>query len=338
MLLMKQKNQQKLLKVAYALAVIVFLFLVWEIYVPASWFSKPQTNYDVPKGAGSDEIANSLKNQGFIKNAWFFRFYVLGSGNYRKLQAGTYKLSPSMTLAEIVKKLSTGDVIRNTATIIEGWDEKDIGDYLAGKQIATLEQFLTAIKKDYTKEYTFLKGKPKSVDLEGFIFPDTYQLPIDANADTVVAAALENFNAKMTGEMRSAIAAQHKTVFQIVTMASLIEKEVVSPQDKRIVSGILWKRIANGMPLQVDAAIYYLSGKTRSISSQDIAINSPYNTYLHYGLPLGPICNPGIESILAAIYPQKSDYWFYLSASGTGKTIFSRTLDEHNAAINKYLR
>ena len=122
-------------------------------------------------------------------------------------------------------------------------------------------------------------------------------------------------------------------------MASILEKEVVSLHDKKIVAGILWKRIANGVPLQVDSTINYITQKNNaSVSVKDTDIDSPYNTYKYSGLPKGPISNPGIDSIMAAIYPTKSQYWYYLSADGTGKTIFSQTLEEHAAAIAKYLK
>jgi UPF0755 protein len=121
-------------------------------------------------------------------------------------------------------------------------------------------------------------------------------------------------------------------------MASLLEKEVKSLEDKKIVSGILWKRLENNMPLQVDATISFITGKKdANISIEETKIDSPYNTYKYRGLPLGPICNPGLESIIAAIYPETSNYWFYLSTP-EGKTIFSKTLDEHNIAKQKYLK
>ena len=121
-------------------------------------------------------------------------------------------------------------------------------------------------------------------------------------------------------------------------MASLIEKEVKTPEDKKIVSGILWKRLENSIPLQVDATISYITGKKGdSVSIEETKIDSPYNTYKYKGLPLGPISNPGLESIIASIYPENSDYWYYLSTP-EGKTIFSKTLEEHNIAKAKYLK
>ena len=147
----------------------------------------------------------------------------------------------------------------------------------------------------------------------------------------------DNFDKKLTTDLREEIQKQGKTIFEIVTMASLIEKEVREKEDKEIVSGILWKRLKNNIPLQVDATISYITGKqTTKISREETQIDSPYNTYKYLGLPIGPICNPGIDSIKAAIYPKNSQHWYYLSTS-EGKTIFSETLEEHNLAKAKYL-
>ena len=161
---------------------------------------------------------------------------------------------------------------------------------------------------------------------------------------------LDNFDKKLTQDLRKEISRQSKTIFEIVTMASMLEKEVKDFEAKKLVSGILWKRLENGISLQVDATITYLAGKKTThpegvasrpygarISIEDLQIDSPYNTYKYKGLPLGPISNPGLESILAAIYPKESDFWYYLSTPD-GKTIFSKTLQEHNLAKAKYLR
>ena len=179
---------------------------------------------------------------------------------------------------------------------------------------------------------------PETASLEGYLFPDTYEISEGESPEDIIKNILVNFEKKITRELKEAIALKNKSVFEIITMASMIEKEVKTINDKKIVSGILWKRLEDGMPLQVDATINYITGKNhKSALLADLKINSPYNTYKYQGLPLGPISNPGIDSILAAIYPTESKYWYYLSAD-SGKTIFSKTLKEHNAAIAKYLR
>jgi len=192
--------------------------------------------------------------------------------------------------------------------------------------------------KDFSEEFDFLRDKPKNVSLEGYLFPDTYEINTGAQIEEIVKTMLSNFDKKLTSNLRKEIKKQEKTIFEIITMASLLEKEVKSKEEKEIVSGILWKRLKNRIPLQVDATIIYITGKkTTKVSKDDTEIDSPYNTYKYLGLPKGPICNPGLESILATVYPKNSDFWYYLSTSD-GETIFSKTLEEHNIAKAKYLK
>ncbi len=317
----------------------VFLFILWEFYIPNSLGNRPTIEYEVQKGQGLKNISADLKKQGIIKSYGFFNLYALISGNRDKLQAGSYDLSSSMSIAQIVKKFASGDIIKNNITIIEGWNLKDIAQYLEAKKLFSGKDFLNSANQDLSAEYSFLKDKPKKLSLEGYIFPDTYEVPKGATPDYVVKSALDNFDKKLTPDLRKEIANQHKSIFEIITMASILEKEVKSLDDKKVVSGILWKRIDNNMGLSVDSTINYITGKNdTSVSVKDTKINSLYNTYKYVGLPLGPISNPGMDSILAAIYPTKSDYWYYLSDPKTGNTIFSKTLDEHNEAVAKYLK
>jgi len=166
-------------------------------------------------------------------------------------------------------------------------------------------------------------------ELEGYLFPDTYWIRRGASLEEIVEKMKTNFQEKTKGL---------EITPEIVIMASLIEKEVKTKEDKELVSGILWKRLEDKMPLQVDATITYITGKrTTKISKEETQIDSPYNTYKYLGLPIGPICNPGLESIMAALYPKDSEFWYYLS-SPEGKTYFSKTLEEHNIKKAKYLK
>jgi UPF0755 protein len=188
----------------------------------------------------------------------------------------------------------------------------------------------------FSEEFDFIKEKPSSY-LEGYLFPDTYEIDKNLNLEDIIFRMLYNFEDKVDFSLREEIKAQDKNLFEIMIMASLLEKEVSDSEDKKIVSGILWKRLEEGMALQVDATIIYLTGKkTTRVSLSDTKIDSPYNTYKYRGLPPAPITNPGLDSILAAIYPEDSSFWFYLSTP-QGETIFSETLEEHNIAKNKYL-
>jgi len=313
------------------LVIFLSIFFIWQgIYLPKDSHSTEKKIFVIEKGENLFQIAENLEKEDLIKSKFFFDFYVLIKGGQDKLRAGEYFLSPSMNIAEIARKIILGEIAKIIVTIPEGFTVKQIEELLGLK----------------------LPGK----DLEGFLFPDTYQFQIGVGeedksssspslpfrgslvGEEVVKRMRDNFEKKLTPELREEIEKQEKTIFEIVTMASLIEKEVQTLEDRQIVSGILWKRRNHNIPLQVDATINYITGgKTIKVSIEETKIDSPYNTYKYLGLPLGPICNPGLESIRAAVNPEDSDYWYYLSTP-EGETIFGKTLEEHNIAKAQYLK
>jgi len=302
---------------------IIFILLIILIvaagfrltFLPVSEDSAEEVRFSVKKGEGSKDIALHLEKENLIRWAPTFRIYVLARGIASDLKAGEYLLSSSMDIPEIAEKLVNGDVLKIKVTIPEGFTVKQIEERL---------------------------GLELSADnLEGFLFPDTYQFYFGFSGKEAIEVMRDNFEKKLTTDLRESIANQGKTIFEIVTMASLIEKEVKSLPDKKLVSGILWKRLEIGMPLQVDAALAYILEGSWDFDEmrREVAlardIDSSYNTYKYLGLPPGPICNPGLDSIIAAVYPAESDYLYYLSTPG-GETIFSKTLAEHNLAKNRY--
>ena len=301
--------------------IIIITGFILAIYLPKAAFSEKEVIFEIEKGEGSKDIAVNLEKEGLINWGPVFRVYVLLAKVSGKLQAGNYSLSPSMNIPEIAEKIVKGDVVKEKITIIEGWSLKDIGFYFENKGMFQAEEL-----------YDEMAG------LEGYLFPDTYEIIKGATLEEIVKKMTDNFDEKLERELKDEIEKQGKTISEIIIMASLIEKEVRTKEEKELVSGILWKRLESGVPLQVDATISYITGnKTVKISKQDTQIDSPYNTYKYTGLPIGPICNPGLESIKTAIYPQTSSYWYYLSTP-EGETIFSKTLEEHNIAKAKYLK
>jgi len=338
--LLQNKMKKKIFIFLIFLTAIFLLFgFFWQgIYLPKEKNSKEYLIFRINRGEGVKEIAQNLEKEKLIKGSWFFVVYNFFTCNTPKLQAGTYLLSPSMNIPEIVEKFVKGDVVKEKITILEGWTIEDIADYLEEKGIVNKEDFLKATRKDFSDEFEFLREKPKNSSLEGYLFPDTYEVKLGESSEEIIKKMLKNFDSKLTPNLREEIKRQNKTIFEILILASLLEKEVKTKEDKELVAGILWKRLENKMPLQVDATITYITGKkTTKISKEETQIDNPYNTYKYLGLPPGPICNPGLESILAAIYPKESDYWYYLSTPD-GKTIFSKTLQEHNLAKEKYLK
>jgi len=246
-----------------------------------------------------------------------------------------------------------------SVAVLEGKNISEITSLLVAKKLVNSEDFyLFAGKaktdyrlmndllwpKDYSLTFTFLKDKPKYYSLEGYLFPDTYRFFSDARADEIIVKMLENFDKKLTPKMREDIAAQGRSIFEIVTMASLIEKEAPinyasgENHDAKIISGIFWNRLKNGQALQSCATLAYVLGENKpQYSEADTKVNSPFNTYLNKGLPPAPIANPGILAIEAAIYPIDNEYNYFLTPAGTKKIIFSRTYEEHLINKNKYL-
>jgi len=305
---------------------IIIVICLLIVFLPKDPFSKKEMFFYIEKGESSKDIALNLESQNLIWWGPFLRAYVLLTGVSGELQAGTYQFSPSMNLFSLVRKLAKGDIAREEITIIEGWNLKDIAWYFENKGMFQAEELFE------------LNDDSWQGGLEGYLFPDTYLVSYGASLTEIIEQMRANFD-KKTAPLQEEIEKQSKTLSEIITMASLIEKEVRTKEDKKIVSGIFWKRIKIGKPLESCASIAYIKGISQWIYSfEDTRIESSYNTYLNYGLPVGPISNPGLESIEAALYPKESDYWYWLSTPEEGETIFSKTLTEHNAAKVKYLK
>jgi len=298
----------------YFLAIILILVFLggylfwWGIYYPKDLSAEESTVFLVKKGSSVQKIAEGLQDEGLIKHKYFFVVYILLSKDSQNLIAGEYELSQNMTVEEIANKIISGDRVKKIITVIEGWTIKDIENRLNIENI--------------------------NPNLEGYLFPDSYEIYPEEGAEEIINRMRANFDSKVGKE----IDLEREDLEEIIIMASILEKEVRTFEDKRIVSGILWKRIKSGMPLQVDATINYITRKNSSrLTGSELSLDSPYNTYKYRGLPPGPICNPGIDSIKATVSPIETKYWFYLSTP-EGETIFSTTFKEHQEAIEKYLR
>ena len=317
------------------LLVFVFAVFLWSsMYLPLDLRTNKIVGFSIEKGEGAKQISVKLKEQGIIRFSSAFRIYALFSGSSHILQAGEYNLSPSLSASEIVIKMASGDVVRERITIPEGWDIKKIGQYFEREEICTQQEFEELLKEDFSQGISILSEKPGS--LEGYLFPETYEFAKGVSARIIVKKMLSTLDEEFTLEMREEVKAQGHSIDDVIILASVIEKEVKSLEDKKIVSGVLQKRMEIDMLLQVDATIIYMTGRSPVLYA-DLKIDSPYNTYMYKGLPAGPISSPGLESIIAAIYPTESNYLYYISAPD-GRTIFSKTLGEHNAAVRKYLR
>ncbi len=315
---------------------VMIVFLWQGIYLPKNYRQKESKLFSVEEGQSVLQIAKNLEKENLIRNRFFFEFFVILNWSQSNLQAGSYELNPAMNTYKIARKIVSGEIFQLKVIIPEGFTLKQIEGELSAELQRPVFCKLTA--GDFKGRFDFLEGVSDKANLEGFLFPDTYYFSLKDDDNKIFKRFLDNFNKKITPNLKNEIKLKNKSVFEIITMASLIEKEVKTLEDKKMVSGILWKRLKNGMPLQVDATITYITGgNSAKISTTDTKIDSPYNTYKYRGLPIGPICNPGFESIMAALYPKDNNYWFYLSTP-VGETIFSKTLEEHNIAKSRYLK
>ena len=310
----------------------------------------------VSTGEGVNQISVNLYEKNLIKSKFFFEVYLWQKKLEEKIQAGTYVFNPKMTIKQISEALIIGKTITNEITIktIEGWTSKQVGQYFENKGMFQSEELLELVgfpNYDYKKnkenlpplvsfknDFSVLVDKPEQVGLEGYLFPDTYRIYRDASLVDVVKKMLGNLENKFTLQMKNDIKSQGKTIYEIITMASIIEKEVRTEKDMKTVSGVFWNRIKNMQALESCATLAYILGENKpQYSIEDTKIDSPYNTYQNRGLPPGPVCNPGIQAIRSAIYPEFTSYNFFLSRPDTGETVFSSSYQEHLRNKNKYL-
>lgn len=311
----------------------LYFYIRNDLYSPLLKDSK-KVVFEIEKGQGSSEIIEGLEKQGLIRQKWTITLYLKFSGNASKLKAGTFLLDKANSPVKNLEIIVSGETALKKITLLEGWTKDDIAKYLSEKNIVSEKDYLEACKKNW--EYQFLQDIDS---IEGFLYPDTYYVRYNADADTVIKAQLDNFDKKLTQKMRDDIKSQGRTIKDVVILASIIEKEVLKDEDRKIVAGIFLSRIKEGMPLQSDATVNYVTGESKaSPTYEETRKASPYNTYLNKGLPPGPISNPSISSIQAAIYPEYTDYRYYLNRQDTLETIFSVTYEEHLENKNKYLK
>lgn len=305
----------------------------WQIRIPFNSGGE-KIIFKVEKGQSAETIAANLVSSGLIENPFIFRLYVFLAVSQYALKTGEYELSPAMSIREIADSMILGGVNEILITIPEGFNLKQIEDRLVEARLVKKNELINYKFSDNSP--LLFSDKPKNVSLEGYLFPDTYRFFKDSALSDIVGKMIFNMDSKLTPDLKMAIKNSSHSTYEILTMASLIEKEVKNDADREIVSGILWKRFKEGMPLQVDATLVHIAGR-QQIYESDKKIVSSYNTYLYRGLPKGPIANPGLSAIKAAIFPKSSPYWYYLSAKN-GATIFSQTLEEHNRNKAIYLK
>lgn len=308
-----------------------FFYCRWKIYHSQGTY-KNNKIFEIKQGMGVKDVAAKLQDDGMVSCQSCFIYYVWAKDLKSKILPGNYELSGRLTIPEISEIITNEKEDKIIILFPEGWDAKKMAARLKERGLDG-DGFLQLVNQpgDLMGSYDFFKDK-KVKTLEGYLFPDTYFFAKDDTAREIVTKILNNFKLKFTAQMAEDLKSEKKTIEEAIIMASIVEKEVRTEEEKKIVAGLFWSRIENEHALQSCATLAYILGQNKKqYSFSDTRTPSPYNTYINKGLPPSPISNPGIASIKAAIYPKDTQYNYFLSDPETGKTYFSKNIAEHNA-------
>jgi UPF0755 protein len=313
----------------------------WWFYTGADraykGYDAPETFVEIPPGAGPITIARRLADAGVVRNVTSFRLALWLSGQGRRLQAGEYRFADPMSARQVVDKIARGDVYVRPLTFPEGLTIKQMAALYESKGFGQAADFIEA-----ARNVTLVAAiDPAATDLEGYLFPDTYKLPRRATAAQLIARMVQGFTKALTPDLVEAAAARQRSVRQLVTLASIVEKETGNTTERPLVAAVYANRLRIGMPLQCDPTVIYaldrLGRYNGNLTRENLQFDSPYNTYRYPGLPPGPIASPGRASLAAAAHPADADYLYFVSRND-GSHAFAATLDEHNRNVQKYQR
>ena len=319
--------------------VVIILGAIVFRYVWGAGVMLKTGDIEIRQGEPASQIWRELVNDGYSDRTIPWKWYGR-SGSAEKIQAGIYHVEKGEKIKPVITRFITGDVSDSEVSITfpEGFTLQQIGERLEQHGIGTAKDFeKEAVVKNYADKFSFLQPLSANRSLEGYLFPDTYRIAKNDTMHDVIMKMLGNFDAKITQDMRDSAKAQGRTLDQVVTMASIIEKEVFHTEDLPPVAGIFWKRLDQQLGLYADSTIRYALQKTDELTVKDLATDSPYNTRKYKDLPPTAIGNPGLIAIQAALNPQKTDYYYYLTTPD-GTTVFAKTNDQHNANKVKYLK
>lgn len=288
----------------------------------------------VKPGTTASEISDRLMQLGVIDSRLRFWWLMKLQGDASKFKTGTYAFTPHMDEQAVLDKLVAGDTTVVKFTIPEGFGIKEIAKRLADEGLVDEQEFL-AEAKDFAP-YDYMKKRPNvRYAAEGYLFPDTYVIHSDVSTEGIMKMMAEDFDTRLTPALRQQAAAKGLSIHDLITLASLVEKEARYDEDRPIIAQVFFKRLQMGMPLQSDTTLQYLmAGPKEDVSIEDTKIDSPYNTYQHEGLPPGPIASPGMKSILAVLNPANTDYLYFV-ADRQGHNHYSQTYDEHLAIVEQ---
>jgi UPF0755 protein len=296
---------------------------------------------EVPAGSGSMRVANILKDSGIIRSRELFTLYLKYKDQGTRFQAGVYEMAPGLTNDQIIAKLNAGDVVAAEMirfTIPEGFTLKQIAERLGAEGIADADELLALTaapdKLTLTLPQETVKALPKEkYPLEGYLFPETYEMKKDSTTKEIVERMTNQTMAKVKSidGWEAKLKERGVTLHELMTVASLVEREAAVDTERALIAGVIYNRLAIAQRLEIDATVQYALGENKErLYEKDLQIDSPYNTYRNDGLPPGPIGSPGLDSIKAALTPEKSDYLFYVTKKdGSREHLFGKTYAEH---------
>ena len=330
---------QKRLIVGLVLAAVIlgsitgYLLLRWAQSPVASEPPKPPSRIVlIPEGSTFQQVASILKGEQLIRSRWAFLWLGKTRDIDRKIRPGEYELDASLSSQEILAKLLSGRVVLHPVTIPEGYNLAQIADVLSTQQVTDAKEF-TKLVRD--RAYIATLGI-EADSLEGYLFPETYSFPRGTKAREVIKAMVDGLHRVWSAEMQEQAARMRLSLHQVLTLASVIEKETGSKEERELIAAVFHNRLRKKIPLQSDPTVIYgLPAFDGNIHKRDLSIMSPYNTYRVQGLPPGPIASPGAHSLRAALFPAQASYLYFVSRND-GTHQFSSTLTEHNQAVEKY--
>ena len=332
----RTKRRSKKLNWLLGVVAIVLLLLLVSAFTARHFYNenlKARSTVNEPllikiePGVSTAQIADLLEERGVIRAAWAFEWYARMSGANGKFKAGTYNLSPALPTQDIVAIITEGKVATDSLTILPGKTLADIKKVFlaAGYDSAAVEQ---AFKVETYSDHPVFEGNDLPATLEGYLYPETFHKTSETKADEIVRQSLDEMHNMLGGELIQAYAVKGLTPFQAITLASIIEKEVVTPEDRQKAAQVFLKRLSIGMMLGSDVTAFY--GARVAGLSESVLTDTPYNTRIYTGMPPGPISNVSITSLQAVASPAQTDYLYFV-AGDDGTTYFSSTLAEHEA-------
>lgn len=326
---------KKILLIAVVIAMLIFGYIILDNYItsltlPIDIESSEYITVEIPMGSSTEDISEILFENGLIRNKFIFKYMSKKLDYNGKYKAGTYMLGFNMSLESIMEMISKGGISENTVrfTIPEGYNLDQVADILEKQGLIDRKLFFKEIETG-AFDYPFLKELPMVKNrLEGFLFPDTYEVYLDATEWEIIDKMLKRFDELFVEAFYDKASSMNLSIIDVVTLASIIEREALIDSERTVVSSVFHNRLEINMKLQSCATVQYVLGEVKeNLTTEDTRIESPYNTYLYEGLPPGPIASPGIESIKAALYPDDTDY-IYFVAKGDGSHAFADNYDD----------